>query len=150
MKPNPPHNRRTRHPLEWPLLLLSAGLAGWSANAADLSVTIGGLKSADGQVLVALFSAAGDFPARPWRRASTAAKPGAVTVTFKDLPAGTYAVSAFQDANGNQTLDKNVLGQPKEPYGFSRDARGLFGPPSFDATRFSVPSGAYALELQLQ
>jgi uncharacterized protein (DUF2141 family) len=31
-----------------------------------------------------------------------------------------------------------VLGIPKEPYAFSRDARGRFGPPSFEDAAFEL------------
>ncbi|GHV31846.1 hypothetical protein AGMMS4952_21220 [Spirochaetia bacterium] len=44
-----------------------------------------------------------------------------VTIVFKDLPKGAYAVSLYQDTNGNEKLDKNVLGIPKEKYGFSNN-----------------------------
>ena len=47
-----------------------------------------------------------------------------------ELPKGAYAVSAFHDVNNNGKLDTNPLGIPKEPYGFSNNARGTFGPPS--------------------
>lgn len=45
---------------------------------------------------------------------------------------GTYAIAVFQDMNGNGQLDTNWMGVPSEPYGFSKDARGSFGPPGFD------------------
>jgi ABC-type glutathione transport system ATPase component len=49
---------------------------------------------------------------------------------FKDLAPGTYAVSAYQDLNGNQRLDANMVGMPTEPYGFSRDAKASSARPS--------------------
>jgi uncharacterized protein (DUF2141 family) len=48
------------------------------------------------------------------------------------LPKGAYAVSAFHDVNNNGKLDTNPFGMPKEPYGFSNNARGTFGPPSIE------------------
>jgi len=42
------------------------------------------------------------------------------------LPAGEYVVTAFQDANGNQRLDSNFLGIPRELIGISNyNGRGL-------------------------
>jgi uncharacterized protein (DUF2141 family) len=63
------------------------------------------------------------------------------TVIFK-LPAspGRYAVSAYHDANQNGKLDRNLVGLPTEGYGFSRDARIRFGPPSFDDAAFDISS----------
>jgi uncharacterized protein (DUF2141 family) len=49
-----------------------------------------------------------------------------------DVPKGTWAVLVYQDANENGELDRNLLGIPKENYGFSRDAASRFGPPGFD------------------
>lgn len=59
-----------------------------------------------------------------------------------DLPPGQYAIKAFQDLNGNDKLDTNWLGIPNEPYGFSNDAMGVMGPPSFTQAGFMHgPSG---------
>ncbi|GHV72744.1 hypothetical protein AGMMS49940_00460 [Spirochaetia bacterium] len=43
-----------------------------------------------------------------------------VTVVFTDLQKGIYAVSLYQDTNGNEKLD-TVLGIPREKYGFSNN-----------------------------
>lgn len=63
---------------------------------------------------------------------------GKAALIVKDVPPGKYALSGFLDINGNGKLDKNILGAPTEPYGFSNDARGLFGPPSFSDAVFVV------------
>lgn len=68
----------------------------------------------------------------------TKAKIGSVVFTL-DVPAGTYAIAAYHDVNGNQKVDKvPIVGLPMEPYGFSNDARGQFGPPSFGKSAFEV------------
>jgi uncharacterized protein (DUF2141 family) len=48
------------------------------------------------------------------------------------------ALSVFHDANNDGKLGANPAGVPIEPYGFSRDARGRFGPPEFDAAAIDV------------
>ena len=70
-----------------------------------------------------------------------AAKPGTVSYEF-DLPAGTYAIGVFHDVNGNNSLDTNFLGIPKEQYGFGNDATGSFGPPSFNDAAITVSKDA--------
>lgn len=47
-----------------------------------------------------------------------------------------YAITAYLDENGNKKLDKNAFGIPQEPYGFSRNVKGFFGPPSYKDTKF--------------
>lgn len=60
------------------------------------------------------------------------------TLIFKDLPRGSYAVRYFHDENGNDELDTNILGIPKEGFGFSNDAFGRFGPKDFEEWLFPV------------
>lgn len=59
------------------------------------------------------------------------------TCTFPDVPAATYVVTVLQDLNDNDELDKNRIGIPKEPLGFSNGARIRFGPPKFDDAAFA-------------
>lgn len=47
------------------------------------------------------------------------------------VSSGVYAISTYQDVNEDKHLNKNFIGIPSEPYGFSNDAMGLMGPPSF-------------------
>ena len=54
------------------------------------------------------------------------------------LPYGEYAVTLFVDFNGNQKLDKNFLGIPKEQYGFSNNVMGRMSPPTFDQAKFTI------------
>ena len=65
-----------------------------------------------------------------------------------DLPDGTYAIGIFVDANYNNEMDRNFFGVPKEQYGFSNDAKGSFGPPSFKEASFTV-SGDMKLIINL-
>jgi uncharacterized protein (DUF2141 family) len=53
---------------------------------------------------------------------------------------GTYAFVAFIDENNNGKMDRNRLGIPKEPIGFSVSKIGLFGPPSFKKASYQVPN----------
>ncbi|CAN5362475.1 hypothetical protein BH10PSE2_BH10PSE2_03250 [soil metagenome] len=54
------------------------------------------------------------------------------------LPPGQYAIAAFQDVDGDGKLGTGSFRIPREPFGFSRDARGRFGPPGFDAAAFAL------------
>jgi uncharacterized protein (DUF2141 family) len=114
------------------LLLCSVGL---SAMAEDLTVEVRNVKPNAGVVFVGLYDKAADFPATRKGMAGQALEASSDTVvaTFAGLTAGRYAVAVYQDENRNGKLDKNFLGLPTEPYGFSNDARGSMGPPSFDA-----------------
>lgn len=55
-----------------------------------------------------------------------------------DLPPGTYAVSIYEDLNGNHKLDHNLLGIPREPVGVSNNPPERMGPPRFSECSFRV------------
>ncbi len=124
-----------------------AGLAllllGSAASAATLTVTVEGARNRQGTVRAALFRDAAhwlkpEHAARADVAALDSVAGDSVTFVYTDLTVGRYALSVFQDANGDGKLDTNPAGLPIEPYGFSRDARGRFGPPSFDDAAVDV------------
>lgn len=63
------------------------------------------------------------------------------TIPIPDLKAGTYAFLVFQDENGNKQLDRNLLGIPTEPYGFSGSKGMVLGPPDFEKAKVKVEAG---------
>jgi uncharacterized protein (DUF2141 family) len=65
---------------------------------------------------------------------------------FTRVPKGVYGISAFHDENSNEKLDTNLFGMPTEDYCASRNARGTFGPPSFEDAKFKYDGGPKRLE----
>jgi uncharacterized protein (DUF2141 family) len=113
------------------LTALVCATTAMTAVAADLTVVVAGLENDEGSVRVGLFHDPNSFPKSFAVGKAIEAKAGSVNVTFDNLSPGNYAVSAYQDINSNKKLDTNFVGKPTEPNGFSQDARGIFGPPSF-------------------
>lgn len=50
---------------------------------------------------------------------------------WPDLPPGDYAVAAIHDENSNAKLDRNLIGIPKEGFGFANNPHVILGPPPF-------------------
>ena len=113
------------------LLAGSALLLAGGAQALDLTVEVLQARSTQGQVSAGLYAGAATWLGTPLQGQRAPAGERTVLV-FRDLPAGRYALSVFHDENGNGKLDRNIVGMPTEPYGFSRDAQGHMGPASFD------------------
>ena len=61
-------------------------------------------------------------------------------VVFTSLPYGWYGISLYHDENNNGEMDKNAMGIPKEAYGFSNNAKGFFGKPSYKKVMFQLNS----------
>jgi len=55
-----------------------------------------------------------------------------------ELKKGVYAISLFVDSNDNKIIDKNLLGIPTEQYGFSNNASGFLGSPSYKDASFNL------------
>ncbi len=103
-----------------------------------LIVEIEVTKHNNGQIAFALFDAADKFLKIPIRSDAKAVKNNKVIVEFDDIPKGNYSFSYYHDLNSNGELDTNFMGVPKEPYGFSNDQKGGFGPPSFEEAMIRI------------
>jgi uncharacterized protein (DUF2141 family) len=114
-------------------------------------VDIDGLRSAKGVVKCDIFDSAQGFPkhSEKARIALQVAIDGdRARCEFKDLPPGIYAVAFLHDENRNGHVDTGFFGVPVEGQGASNDARGSFGPPSFDDARFEYMGGRAAMRLK--
>ena len=102
-----------------------------------LEVTIKNIKESKGLIRVSLFNNENDF-LKQALESKTVKASNEVKVVFDNLKPGEYAVSVIHDVNENKELDKGFMGIPQEPYGFSNDARGKFGPPSYEESKLIV------------
>jgi len=127
------------------LLLLAA-----PASAAELTINVSGLRSADGEVGCALHADAQTFPGgSPFRTVWRKADPRGVQCRFTDVAPGAYAVSVFHDANGNRRLDTNLIGIPSEDWGMSNNIRPAMRAPTFAESRIDVAATGRAIEVRL-
>jgi uncharacterized protein (DUF2141 family) len=69
---------------------------------------------------------------------------------IQSVPYGEYAVAVFQDENRDGKLNRNFLGIPREPYGFSSNARGSFGPAKWEDAKFVVTTATTELEMKVR
>jgi uncharacterized protein (DUF2141 family) len=92
-----------------------------------------------GAVMVSLFDSEAAYAGgAPVRQARIDVAGGARTAIFAGLPAGSYAVKAFHDVDGDGRMNTNPFGQPTEPYAFSNNARGNMGPAGWDRAHLTV------------
>jgi uncharacterized protein (DUF2141 family) len=129
----------------------------------DLTVEINGVRSDSGTIMIGLYDNADGFIAAikhsteigllndKSRFAGTAlrAAPGTRSAVFMQLPPGPYAIIVFHDENDNGRLDENAWGVPTEGYGFSNDAQGLLGAPSFDAAMITLDGTKRSIAVSL-
>jgi uncharacterized protein (DUF2141 family) len=116
-----------------------------------LEVRFGGVEASRGSVVCAIFADESSFRTgdTPLRTAVLPVADGDVEWAL-ELPPGDYAVKAYQDFDDDGQLGRNSFGVPSEPYGFSNNARGVFGPPSWSAARFELVGARLVLQIELQ
>ncbi len=119
-------------------------------HAAELQIELQGVQSSQGHLLLAVYDNAEGFRQMQKPRMATmqAAQTGVNQISLS-LPPGDYAISVFHDANDNRIMDRNPLGAPLEDYGFSNDAQGQMGPPSFEAARISLPQAGAKIQIKM-
>lgn len=105
-----------------------------------IHVKILNIRNSTGAVGCALFESPVGFPTDFLRSATNVMmmkiRKTEARCDFEDISSGTYAIAVIHDENMNGKLETNWLGMPTEGYGFSRDAKGLLGAPSFSAASF--------------
>ncbi|MFY0627215.1 MAG: DUF2141 domain-containing protein [Reichenbachiella sp.] len=103
-----------------------------------LKVQINNLQNDEGKLSVTLFDKEDQFLKNGETKVVSIRDDKTAVVTYQNLKPGIYAASVYHDENDNNDLDKTFFGIPIEPYGFSNDARGFFGPASFEDSKFTV------------
>lgn len=73
-----------------------------------------------------------------------------VSIAFEHVPPGMYAIAIFFDENNNGKMDTNLLGIPKEKYGFSNNVFPLMRAASYKEASFPVTEKEASLTIHLK
>jgi uncharacterized protein (DUF2141 family) len=118
-----------------------------------ISLAIDNLQSNEGNVHVAIYNEEEQFAKslEPYRlKIYKAPASGQLKLQLDSLPYGRYALAIYHDENSNGDLDKNLLGIPKEPYGFSNNPRAKWSAPTYKETSFELGSDRAQLTVSLK
>ncbi|MCV0383174.1 MAG: DUF2141 domain-containing protein [Erythrobacter sp.] len=135
-----------------PAIVLALGAASPQAGV-DITVTITGMRNAEGVVRACLTNDPSGFPrCRGMEGAQGVAMPAGegATLTFRNVRPGRYAIALLHDENENGKADRAAMMIPTEGFGFSRDAKVRMGPPRFEDAAFDVADKAQALSIRMR
>jgi uncharacterized protein (DUF2141 family) len=133
------------------LLALSAHVVS-AADVGTLTIEMQGIHANQGQAIFILMDSESSHRGKTpifTRKLSFIGQQSA-TATFSNIPTGDYSAVIYHDQNGNGELDRYFFGKPKEPYGFSNDARNSFGIPDFDDSKFKVSARHNVLKITIK
>ena len=118
-----------------------------------IHVKVLNIRNSTGTVDCALFESPEGFPIDVLRSATNVmvikVRNTQARCDFEDIPPGTYALAVIHDENMDGKLDTNWFGVPTEGYGFSNDAQGWLGAPSFSAASFTYDGRNLELTISL-
>ena len=112
-------------------------------SADTLNIVITNVSSDAGKVMVQVLSSEAQFKGEAEGDAHVAAfvenaVQGEMRFMTSNLPKGEYAFRVMHDQNDNGKLDSNFVGMPKEPWAFSNNAIGNFGPAKWQDAKFTL------------
>lgn len=144
------HETRTSPDLLLATLLVTGVLLSVDAAAAPLAVTIDDVREEGGRILVQIADGPDGFDGVQDPVTSLMLEPTPPQVTFSvDLEPGVYGMRVMHDVDGDFELDANFVGIPTEPWAFSNNATGRFGPPKWDDVTFEVTTAGDVQDLRL-
>lgn len=141
-------------------LFLAAIISGTSLKAQEISypekdvsefrLYIEGINELKGEIRIAMFDSKEKYTKDPIHAIVLPVDSTTIIWTQEMLPFGEYAIAVYHDKNENGKIDTNFLGIPKEDYGFSNNARGRFGPASWQDSKFIVEDNFYSTSIKIK
>jgi uncharacterized protein (DUF2141 family) len=106
----------------------------------NVLVHIDGFRNQKGAAGVTVFKSPSGWPENNGKSFFHTGHPftGNKTTIELQLPAGRYAIAVLHDENSNHKLDRNLIGWPKEGFGFSNNPKVGMSAPSFDAAAMQI------------
>jgi uncharacterized protein (DUF2141 family) len=138
------------------LLVLLASPAA-SASAADaggcsLVVQITGFRNSKGLLGAELFTSSNGWPEdvdKSFRHDHFPIQGDHATARFDHIPAGKYGLVVLHDENENRKLDRNLLGIPKEGFGFANNPHVFLSAPPIEKATIPVTCPTTTTEIRL-
>lgn len=120
-------------------------------DANRLTINITNIENIQGTLEIGLFNNNERFleEGQAFKTISVKVQADSETVVIENLPKGNYAISMYHDKNADGKCNRNFLGIPTEPYGFSNNFRPKFSAPTFEDCQFVLTSNQ-SLKIELK
>lgn len=104
----------------------------------QLTIKIDNIEILEGNIRIGIFNTSETFLKQglTFRNYIIAVKNKTETIIIDDLPKGEYAFMLYHDKNADGTLNRNFIGIPKEPFGFSNNVKPTVAKPTFEDCKF--------------
>ncbi len=105
----------------------------------SLTIVIRNVQTDMGSIMIGIYNESQSFPKEGRAYKDIRIKPELPVTRFQiELPEGVYAICLCHDVNNDRKCNTDLLGRPKEPFGFSNNLKPKFSAPGFTETSFSL------------
>jgi uncharacterized protein (DUF2141 family) len=119
-------------------------------NHASVKITVAGLQSDDGNVRISVFKTEQSWLKEHVYTSTVIISNEKCEQIIENVPYGDYAVSVYHDENANGEMDTGFMRIPKEPIGFSNNAKASFGPPKWSDAKLSIISPSVEITVKVE
>lgn len=108
-------------------------------NNPKLAIKISNIEKIKGEIKVGVFNTETNFlkEGHAIKNYSVKVENNTAVLTITDLPKGEYAITMYHDQNSDNECNRNFIGIPKEPYGFSNNIKPKMSAPKYKDCKFT-------------
>lgn len=109
-------------------------------NNPKLTIKISNIEKMQGEIKVGVFNTGTNFlkQGAAIKNYSIKVDKNTALLTITDLPKGEYAITMYHDENSDNECNRNFIGIPKEPYGFSNNIKPRMSAPKYEDCKFAL------------
>jgi uncharacterized protein (DUF2141 family) len=114
-----------------------------------MTIITDGLEEMKGKLMVGIYNSDSTFMKKTFRGFMIDVIDKTLEFSLEDMPSGEYALAVYHDVNENGKLDTGLFGIPTEKYGFSNNAKGYMGAPSFKKSKVVLKNDTVIVRINL-
>ena len=118
------------------------------SHAQEITVTVDHISNNNGKVIISLHNVETFMKGPCVLNSESNIEDGKVTVIFKDVKPGEYAIMVLHDENESNSMDYDENGMPIEAYGTSNNTF-HYGPPKFIDAKFKLGKEDLKIKISL-
>ncbi len=109
-------------------------------NNPHLTIKVSNIEKIKGEIKIGVFNTGTNFlkEGHAIKNYSIKVENSTAVLTIKDLPKGEYAITMYHDQNSDNVCNRNFIGIPKEPYGFSNNIKPSMSAPKYEDCKFDL------------
>lgn len=129
------------------LILIIASFIALEINAQErkpmeqqtLLIVVDGIEEIKGNLMVGLYNSSASHMKKTVYGFKVAVTDVTMEIEADGIKNGEYSIAVYHDTNDNRKMDSGLFGIPTEKYGFSNNAKGFMGAPSFENSKIEFP-----------